>query len=763
MPIPIDGLNRSLEKFACSLNACVYQFSGVELLETTTAALPYDASVSILRTASAGSWETSCALGGVEGRPDGFDLRVRFELLAGQAREVSLGIELEFSGWREQNYVLMPAAVYNGNRFESRHIPYPPILSDPADMGPDAPAIISDVPRLNNQRGTKDAPGLSRIQQLTRDLATPAVGFHWGTKDAAGLEGLGFWLLTEQSTRLGDSGLWVEESADRSRMKLSLLAPGVRLHERYTIADMHHPCADRGADFEAGEVLELHLRLDFFDCPRVQGLFDRFVEIRKDLADAPLIIHQLPFSAAWDFQEQKYNLSNWNERYGYYAVGIMDDFIYNHWQTGWVGGLMSTYPLLVEGGALSRQRALRTFDYILPAGQDASGFFYGCGKEGQWFGDCFRDVNLNWLLIRKNADALYFLFKQFILLKKQDPARELPSGWETAARRCADAFVGLWNRYGQFGQFVDTRTGDILVGGSASAGIAPAGLALAWQYLGNAEYLRVAQESAQYLYEQFVQKGYTSGGPGEILQCPDSESAFGLLEALVVLYEVTGERGWLEKAGEQARQCFTWCVSYDFQFPPESTFGRLDMRTTGSVYANVQNKHSAPGICTLSGDALLKLFRATGDERYLDLLAEMAHNLPQYLSRLDRPIAGMPAGWMNERVEMSDWLEPVGEIFYGSCWCEVSNMLVYAEVPGLYVLVDAGKIWAIDHVQVEVLENSPAWLRVRVSNPTAFEARVKVFAETRAEMSQTWGQNRLVGCEVCVVAPGHSRMMAWAK
>jgi len=82
----------------------------------------------------------------------------------------------------------------------------------------------------------------------------------------------------------------------------------------------------------------------------------------------------------------------------------------------------------------------------------------------------------------------------------------------------------------------------------------------------------------------------------------------------------------------------------------------------------------------------------------------MAHNLPQYLSRNDRPISGMPAGWMSERVEMSDWLEPIGEIFYGSCWCEVSNMLVYMEIPGLYVQIDAG--W---YMLLTTLK--PAWLK----------------------------------------------------
>jgi hypothetical protein len=181
------------------------------------------------------------------------------------------------------------------------------------------------------------------------------------------------------------------------------------------------------------------------------------------------------------------------------------------------------------------------------------------------------------------------------------------------------------------------------------------------------------------------------------------------------------------------------------------------------VYANVQNKHSAPGICTLSGDSLFKLFRATDDKRYLELITEMAHNLPQYLSRHDHPISGMPAGWMSERVEMSDWLEPIGEIFYGSCWCEVSNMLVYMEIPGLYVQIDTGLVYAIDHIETSVVENTPLHLAVRVTNPTAFPAKVKVLAENSKDTAHPLGQNALIGCQRIVLDPHQEIVITFKK
>ena len=739
-----SSFHLDLKRFSCQIQAVINQFAGVQLLAQQCC--PLDA-VGMGETSLAfgnSLWRCSLSITDVDQRDGTYDLIIHFTLIEGQADEVNVGLQFVFEDWNAANYVLMPAAVYNGNRFESRRIPYPPILTNPADIGPQIPTIISDVPRLNIH------PGPSRIQQITRDMATPAVGFQ------APHAGQGFLLLTDQATRLGDSGLDIEESDDRSRAVIQLAAPGVRLNERYTIADMHHPCDDRGAGFQPGDWVEIRARLIFFACPRIQDLFDRFFEVRKDLAGELRLPPEIPFASAWKIQEEKYNLFNWDEPSGYYAVGIRDQFLYSHWQVGWVGGLMSTYPMLVEGSSLSRSRALRTFDFVFPAGQDESGFLHGCGKEGRWFGDNFRDTSKKWLLIRKNSDALYFVIKQFMLLHKQEPHGQLPAHWHSGARRLADAFVRLWDRCGQFGQFVDTATGDIIVGGSTSAAIAPAGLALAWQYFGNQDYLRVAAAAGQFFYQQFVQKGYTTGGPGEILQCPDSESAFGLLESFVVLYEVTGETHWLDKAREQAHQCSSWCVSYDFAFPPDSTFGKLGMCTAGSVYANVQNKHGAPGICTLSGDMLFKLFRATADRRYLDLIQEIAHNLPQYLSRQDRPIIGMPPGWMGERVEMSDWLEPIGEIFYGSCWPEVSTMLTYVEVPGLYVQTDTGLVCAIDHIQVDAVEQTEGRMKLYLTNPTAFPAKVRVLAETSAQAAIPLGQNGLWNCQQVSLGPGES-------
>jgi hypothetical protein len=463
----------------------------------------------------------------------------------------------------------------------------------------------------------------------------------------------------------------------------------------------------------------------------------------------------LPFSESWRLLEEKYNRDNWRESYGLYTVGTVD-VICGIWQLGWVGGGMVTQPLLMAGSEPSQERACRNLDTIIHRSQAPSGLFYGAGDGKNWYSDAFADPHPDrMVMIRKNADWLYFLGKQIKLLSTLRFGWTLPEHWKTAYRRLADAFVNLWNRYGQLGQFADVETGELVVGMTTSGVMASGGLMLAAEILNDPKYLEVAEQSARLYYGRDVKTGITNAGPGEILQAPDSESAFAALESFIVLYEGTKKREWLLAATDTARQCATWCVSYDYQFPPESLFAKLDIRTTGAVYANAQNKHGAPGICTLSGDSLLKLFRATGDRVFIELLRDIAHMVPQCISRPDRPMIDQPSGWINERVNLSDWegKSNVGNIFHGSCWPEVSMMLTWIEVPGVYVQTDTGLVFAIDHVEASLTNDSGnQWLILR--NPTNYPATVRLLVETSRQAAEPLGFNAMLNRPTVTLDPG---------
>ena len=338
--------------------------------------------------------------------------------------------------------------------------------------------------------------------------------------------------------------------------------------------------------------------------------------------------------------------------------------------------------MLKNGTDLSRERAIQTLDYMTEH-QARSGFYYGFIKDGVILDDSLSTDGMEHIhLLRKSADALYFLFKNITAVKPKPH-------WIESAKRCADAFVTLFDTYGKIGQFVNIETGELVVGSSTSATIVSAALAKASVYFNEERYLKVAQDILDFHWRIFEQTGITNGGPGEILGAPDSESAFGLLESCVVLYDTVKNEKWLSYAETAAHYCSSWVVSYAYRFPEYSEFYRLSINTVGSVFANVQNKHSAPGICTLSGDSLLKLYRYTGNADYLDLIKDIAYFIPQCVSTVARPVYSwdeppqkLPAGYICERVNMSDWETDrcVGGVFNHSCWPETSLILSFAEL-----------------------------------------------------------------------------------
>lgn len=593
------------------------------------------------------------------------------------AQEGWLEFTCQFEATGEE-YILFPACCYDGNRFDVLKKSYPPLFT-PYEASVDMPITITDVPRLE-----KNGDGV--IEVTTGDVSVPCIGVFSKEKKQA------FLLYTIQEIDGINLGLSYEKG------KIGVIYPHMRKNKVYRWPFMVDS-NDGGIAFKQGNRIEIPYKLLRFPCEDITVFFKAYFENRKCMGLDDTRPNTLPFVEQFRIQKDKFNMMNWHEAGRFYGVGTVNE-PGQVWQPGWVGGGMSSYALMKLGSKLEQERAVATLRHLIHT-QAPSGFFHESSDEKGNVDTGFHPPGTeNWHLIRKSADCLYFLFKHFHLMA--DRGIEIEQSLIDGTKTLADAFVRLWEKYGQFGQFVDLNTGEIQVGGSTSAGIAPAGLVCAYEYFGEEQYLAVAKDSAELYYTRDALNGYTTGGPGEILQCSDSESAFGLLESLVVLYEHTKEDKWLSYSEHVACLCSSWVVSYNYKFPQYSEFARLGMNTVGSVFANVQNKHAAPGICTLSGDSLYKLFQWTGNELYLELLRDIALTISQYMSTDERPIYSwdvpkdasllcndnlraepekLPQGFICERVNMSDWESArcIGGVFNGSCWSEVSNLLTLAE------------------------------------------------------------------------------------
>jgi uncharacterized protein YyaL (SSP411 family) len=246
--------------------------------------------------------------------------------------------------------------------------------------------------------------------------------------------------------------------------------------------------------------------------------------------------------------------------------------------------------------------------------------------------------------------------------------------------------VDTATRFGHLGYTVDRDNGDVLWGDSCCGafGIEPLVRGAAW--FKEPKYLDTARKLADYYVTHFLNKGYTCGGVGDALMAVDSESNYALLSGLVHLHAVTGEHKHLEWARQAADLFATWVLCYDAKLPADSPLGKLGIQPRGAVFANVQNQHGAPGICTASGDALLKLYETTGEERYLRLLEDIAQCIPQMIVRtgLEDTWGELPLGSITERLMTMDGMKPCGHTARLSTFAEISMLLTAHELPPVY-------------------------------------------------------------------------------
>lgn len=665
-----------------------------------------------------------------------------WELKKGSAQNVSFSVDFQFDNWTTANYVFVPSIVYDGNRFAVKDISYPPFWYDKSEWRLDMPTTTTVQPTL----GSKGEQ--AKIELTSGNASTPLMAFFSQRDQRA-------WMVqTHQGNSLGDYGLSITESKNREKAVFSIQAPVMR----------EGNSTDIPATVSVGERVTVRCRTYNIKASRLNDMMDCFLDIRKTFNPSTRK-DVLPFSQVWKLMNGLYQTRRWDNRIDMYWLGdVKESASWNFiWQLGWCGGGQSTLPILMQGSEQDKERAMRNLHAIYSKTQAKSGFFYAYGNGTEFCGfGYFAPLEHPVTMVRSQGDWLYMAQQQINLLKSR--GEKIPTLWLEGTQKQAEAFARLWDKYGQFGQFVNVETGELCIGNSTAGAIVPAGLALASELYANPRYLDIACQAARNYYTNYLTKGYTTGGPGEILSTPDSESAFALFESYIVLYDYTGEKEWLTYASELLPICASWTVSYDYAFPGESEMGKIQARSCGAVWASVANKHGAPGICTWSGDCLLKYYRATGDKRAIELITDIAHGFPQYVSRADRQIGSMPPGGCCERVNLSDWegKNNVGGSIFGSCsWVEVAGLLTVTQLPGLYVQPDKHFYTVFDNIEVRQLSSESEPLKLCLSNPTRFPAEVKIYAETSAESRTTPFDIQSDKTKLVRLEPGESKEMSW--
>ena len=160
----------------------------------------------------------------------------------------------------------------------------------------------------------------------------------------------------------------------------------------------------------------------------------------------------------------------------------------------------------------------------------------------------------------------------------------------------------------------------------------------------------------------------------------------------------------------------------------------------GAIWASTQNKHAAPGICTASGDYLFKLYRATGDSKYAELIRDIQHANVEAMDMPGRRTTNHGFGTEMERIQLSDaeGKSTIGNYYNTrNSWCETNGLFMALELPGVYVQTDTKKMYVFDHVEARLMNSNKAGVvAIMLENKTTHDAKVAVFAEN-SKQSQT--------------------------
>ena len=124
------------------------------------------------------SWRLGVESGAVTGQTDAQDYHLTWTMTKGQVESTSVGVVFEFKDWSSENFVFVPAAVYDGNQFNIKCIGYPPYWYDPNEWRIDMPTTMTPQnPTLG--RG----PSGGRIHLTIGDASVPLLAYQSPAKE----------------------------------------------------------------------------------------------------------------------------------------------------------------------------------------------------------------------------------------------------------------------------------------------------------------------------------------------------------------------------------------------------------------------------------------------------------------------------------------------------------------------------------------------------------------------------------------------------
>ena len=179
----------------------------------------------------------------------------------------------------------------------------------------------------------------------------------------------------------------------------------------------------------------------------------------------------------------------------------------------------------------------------------------------------------------------------------------------------------------------------------------------AFEVTSDSTYFHSASKAFDYYYNDFERLGYTTAGALDTW-CIDKESSMPLLRSALMLYDATGNKGYIAKAEDISYYLSTWLWHYKANYEADEDASRYGYNTFGATSVSTQHHHL--DVYALKWvNEWLRLAELSGHDVWREKAIAVWTNGCQYVSDGTLEINGRirPVGSQNEAFFECDWGE----------------------------------------------------------------------------------------------------------
>jgi len=169
---------------------------------------------------------------------------------------------------------------------------------------------------------------------------------------------------------------------------------------------------------------------------------------------------------------------------------------------------------------------------------------------------------------------------------------------------------------------------------------------------GDPKYREAAIRAADYVWENWGQRGLYIGGASDNPNITDKEAGMLSMEAFLSLHEATGESRWLERARRAADFTETWMWIWNLPMPLDADENELNYKrgvsTIGPQGISALHAGSVDEYLDWAVPSYAKLYRLTGDAHYLDVARILLHGTKSMVALPGRQYDLKGTGWQQE-------------------------------------------------------------------------------------------------------------------